>query len=74
MFEAQALLLQGVMGEEVFSKREVSSVFTLGYPFIWPQLLGAPSQGLFTVTVTAGGATFTDLRGETGDTLEQQRH
>ncbi len=56
MFEAQALLPPGVMGEEVFSKQEVSSVFTLGYPSVRPQLRPAAP------TVTAGGVTSIDLR------------
>lgn len=51
---------------------EVSSVFTLGYPFIWPQLCPAPSPGLLTVAVAAGGATFPDLWDETDGTLELQ--
>lgn len=72
--ESQALLPEGVGVEEVFSKQDVSSVFTLGYPPIGPWQHPSPSSSLFTVTYTAGGATFADLQGETEDTLEQQQH
>lgn len=44
MLRGPALLPWGIMREEVFLKSKVNSVFTFGYPFLWPQLCSAPSQ------------------------------
>lgn len=62
------------MGEEVFSKQEVSTLFTLGYVFIWPQLRPAPLTGLVRYQSQQVERPSLTSGGETDDTLEQQRH